>query len=110
MNDLSSLLLFLLRKLPLLLVLLAGLGIAVIRWKRHPRVSLFASIGISLYIIEIFVMATVYYLLPGQMSRMGVSMGSHVFTVIQIVEEFLYSGILILLVAAAFSERAPKLS
>ena len=109
MNDLSSLLWLLLRKLPLVLVLLAGLGFAVIRWKQHPRASLFASIGIVLYIIEIFVMATVYQLLPGQLSQMHFSM-STLFSVIRIVEDFFFSGILILLVTAAFSERTPKLS
>lgn len=108
MNDLSSLMFVLLRKSPLLLVLLGGLIFAVIRWKRHRRTSLFASIGICLYVIEIFALSIVYYLLPGLLGRMNISMSSQVFTVIQIVDDFVYGGILILLMAAAFSERPPK--
>jgi hypothetical protein len=108
MNDLSSLLFLLLRKSPLLLVLMGGLVFAVVRWKRHPRTSLFASIGIGLYVIEIFVMSIVYYILPSVLVGMHIFMSNRVFTVIQVVDDFVYGGILILLVAAAFSERAPK--
>jgi hypothetical protein len=102
MDDLSSLIFALLRKTPLLLVLFAGLLVALIRWKRHPRTSLLASIGLVLYIIEIFLFTIVYYLLS------GVWMGSSAFSVIQVVDDFIYAGILILLISAAFSQRIPK--
>lgn len=108
MDDLSSLLLLLARKSPLILVLLAGLAFAVIRWRRHPRASLLASIGVILYIIDIFVMVAIYQLLPGQLSRIQVSIGSQIYMVIQILDDLVYSAILILLVSAAFSERPPK--
>jgi hypothetical protein len=108
MDDLSSLLLLLARKSPLILVLLAGLACAVIRWRRHPRASLLASIGITLYIIDIFVISVVYYVLPGQLSRIQISISSQIYMVIQILDDLVYSAILILLVSAAFSERPPK--
>ena len=108
MNDLWSLILLLLRKSPLLLVLVGSFIFAVVRWKRHPRTSLFASIGIGLYVIQIFVLSIVYYLLPGLLVRMNIFMNSRVYTVIQIVDDLVYGVVLILLLVAAFSERSPK--
>jgi hypothetical protein len=36
---------------PILLVWLAGFGLAVLRWQRHPKVSLLTVIAIVLYLI-----------------------------------------------------------
>jgi hypothetical protein len=36
---------------PILLVWLAGFGLAVLRWQRHPRVSLLTVIAIVLYFV-----------------------------------------------------------
>ena len=108
MDDFQSYLFFLLRKTPLILVLLGGLLFAIVRWKRHPRVSLLASIGLGFYIVEIFVVSAAYYFLPAFLERAGFSQSSSLFTVIQVVDDIIYSGILILLVAAALSQRPPK--
>ena len=108
MDDFQAYLFFLLRKSPLILVLLGGLLFAIVRWSRHPRVSLLASIGLGLYIVEIFVVSAAYYFLPALLERAGFSLSSSLFTVIQIVEDIIYSGLLILLVAAALSQRLPK--
>lgn len=108
MHNLWSLLSLLARKSPLLLVLMGGLVFAIVRWQRHPRTSLLASIGIGLYITQIFALSTVYYILPDVLLGMHISMSSTVFTVIQVVDDFVFGGVLILLLAAAFSQRAPK--
>jgi hypothetical protein len=107
-DDLSSLILLLLRKSPLFLVLIGGLIFAVIRWKRHRRTSLLASIGISVYLLSILVVSSTYYVVPGLLERMHISMATQVFTVIQIIDDLVYSGVLILLIGAAFSERPSK--
>jgi hypothetical protein len=40
--------------LPLLLVWLAGIVFAVVRWNRHPRVSALVVAGLSIFVISIF--------------------------------------------------------
>ena len=108
MDDFQSFLFFLLRKTPLILVLLAGLLFAIVRWKRHPRVSLLATIGLGFYLVEIFVVAAAYYFLPALLERAGFSQSSNPFTVIQVVDDIIYSAVLILLIAAALSQRSSK--
>ena len=49
----------LLRRLPMFLVVLAGVIFLIVRWKRHPRVSLMTIIALALYLIEFIVYATV---------------------------------------------------
>ena len=110
MSDISSLLFLLLRKTPLILVIVAGLILAIIRWKRHRRVSLLATLGLGLYIADIFIFASFNYLLPTIMER-GRFVAhniSRIMTSIQVVEDFVYAAVLILLTAAALSQRAPK--
>ena len=108
MDDFQSFLFFLLRKTPLILVLLGGLLFAIVRWKHHPRVSLLASIGLGFYIVEIFVVAAAYYFLPAFLERAGMPVSSSLFTVIQVVDDIIYSAILISLIAAALSQRPLK--
>jgi len=108
MDDFQSFLFFLLRKTPLILVLLGGLLFAIARWKRHPRVSLLALIGLGFYLVEIFVVTAVYYFLPALLERAGFPQSSGLFTVIQVVDDIVYAGILILLIGAALGQRLPK--
>jgi hypothetical protein len=103
-GDLTSLILLLLRKSPLLLVLLAGLIMMFVRWKRHPRASLLGAIATALYILEILVFSFIY--LPSMFMRFGSR--DWIYTFIQIADDLVYAGILILLVSAAFSDRKPK--
>jgi len=105
MSDFESFLFLLLRKTPLILVLVGGLVFTLVRWKRHPRVSLLTLIGLLLYLLEIFVFAIVYNLLPSVVQRINLSMSGSIYTVIQLVDDFVYAGILILLIGAALSQR-----
>jgi hypothetical protein len=68
MSLVGSWLVRLLGQLPLLLVLLAGVVLAVVTWRRHPKASLLALVGLLL----LFVHAVVgVWLLPWLTFRLG---------------------------------------
>ena len=56
---------------PMFLVWLAGLVVAIIRWQRHPRVSLLALIGLSLLLLETFIGTIMNIQLPVLFSGWG---------------------------------------
>jgi hypothetical protein len=96
------------RRSPVILVLIAGLILALVRWKRHPRVSLMASLALFLYFVRLLLFTTFNYYLPNLF--MGVFHASEqgvdwAYTVLFFFEDLAFSGILILLVAAAFTQR-----
>jgi hypothetical protein len=97
----------LLRRAVLLLVILGGLGFAIVCWKRHPRVSLLTTIALGLYLVESFAFAFLFHYLPRFFDTLHLSSTNiSVFdSVLQLVNDFAFSAVLILLVAAAFSQR-----
>lgn len=64
MEDITQLLRSLLTQLPSLLVLLACLVIAIVRWKRHPKVSLVAGLAFAFLILHGFGVSVIYIWLP----------------------------------------------
>ncbi len=103
------------RRSPVILVVIAGLIFALVRWKRHPRVSLMTSLALFLYLVRLLLFTTFNYYLPNlfagvfHASDEGVSWA---YTVLFFFEDLAFAGILILLVAAAFSQRGqhPEIS
>lgn len=97
----------LLRRAVLLLVLLGGIVLAIVRWKRHPRVSLMTTIALVLYLIESFAFAFLVHYLPRFFDTLHLSANniSTLDSVLQLVDDFAFAAVLILLVAAAFSQR-----
>lgn len=103
------------RRSPVILVAGAGLIFALVRWKRHPRVSLMAALALFLYFVRLTLFAIFNYYLPNlfagvfHVSDQGVSWA---YTVFFFFEDLAFAGILILLVAAAFSQRGqtPEIS
>lgn len=91
-----------------MLVAIAGLIIALVRWRRHPRVSLMTSLALILYFVRLLLFTTFNYYLPNlfagvfRVSEQGVSWA---YTALFFFEDLAFAGILILLVAAAFSQR-----
>lgn len=106
--DLSYLLL---RRLPIILLALVGILLAIVRWKRHPKVSLLTAFGMGLFLFQSLTFMFVYYFLPRLVDR-GWTYGSvnHLYTLAQICQDFLFAGVIILLVAAAFSQRRSQIS
>lgn len=58
-------------QLPSLLTMLACIVAAVIRWKRHPKVSLTLVIGFVLLVLHTFVFAFVYAYVPDILAGPG---------------------------------------
>ncbi len=60
-------------QLPIFLVWLIGLILAIVFWKKHPRVSLFATVGISGLFILTLVTTYLNLWLPLMLHERGVS-------------------------------------
>ena len=97
----------LLRRSILLVVIFAGLVIAFIRWKRHPRVSLLTVLGLGFYLFESTAFAFVFHYLPRGFDTLRLTARSIgiLDSVLQLLDDFSFAAVLILLVAAAFSRR-----
>jgi hypothetical protein len=54
----------LLEQLPSLLAILVCMIVGIVRWKRHPRVSLTVLIGLLLLFLHTFAFTAVYYWIP----------------------------------------------
>jgi len=97
------------RRIPMLFVSLGGIGFAIARWKRHPRVSLMTVLALALYWVEAFVFLCLRYWLPNLVEALKLS-GSAInflLVVISLLDDFAFAVVIILLVAAAFSGRKP---
>lgn len=102
----------LLRRAVLLLVILGGIVFAIVRSRRHPRVSLITILALGMYLVESFAFAFLFHYLPKffetlKLSDKGISTLD---TVLQLVDDFGFAAVLILLVAAAFSQRTSILA
>jgi hypothetical protein len=96
------------RRGPAFLVMFVGLVVAVVRWKHHPRVSLLASSGIVLYIVQSIAFGTVFYFLP-RLQESGWSYGSisNLALILEILRDFIFTGAMLLIISAALSQRKP---
>jgi hypothetical protein len=103
----TFLLYLLVKKSILLLLVLGGMGFAIARWKRHPRVSLMTVLALGLYLLETLTFAVLYYMLPNFFYSLKLTAQniSTLESVLQIIDDFAYAAVLILLVSAAFTER-----
>jgi hypothetical protein len=66
--DFEQLINPLLYRLPLFLLWCIGIVIAVLRWKRHPRVSSFAVVGLLILLVSTF-LATLFPPLLSELMR-----------------------------------------
>lgn len=58
-------------QLPSLLTMLACIIAAIVRWRRHPRVSLALVTGLGLMLLHAFIFALVYAFVPELFARPG---------------------------------------
>jgi hypothetical protein len=92
----------------MLLLVLAGIIVAVVRWKRHPKVSLLTVSGLGLFIVRSLTFGSIFYLLPRLHDR-GFSYGSinSLYLVVEVCGDIFYSAVIVLLVSAVLSQRNP---
>ncbi len=102
---------FLLPRTPILLLALVGILIAIVRWKRHPKVSVLTFLGLGLFLIQSLTFMFVYYYLP-RLPQTGWALSSMntLFSVVQVCQDFLFAIVIVLLVTAAFSSRQQQIS
>ena len=97
----------LIKKSVLIITILGGIGFAVYRWKRHPRISLITVLALGLYLIDTLAFAIITALLPRfffqlHLTAQNISTLSSVF---QLLDDFVFAAVLVLLVGAAFTGR-----
>jgi hypothetical protein len=105
--ELSYLLRSLLLRTPTLLLFVAGVVFALIRWKRHPKVSLLTLLGLCIWQLASFTFMFINNRLPTWLRENGWTSESQikVYFAINLTHDLLYSVMLVLLVAAALSQR-----
>jgi hypothetical protein len=103
---LYNILIMLARRSPVLLLALGGSIFAILRWKRHPRVSIMTVIAFVICLIDAVVFQIFLYYFP-VMIRSVVSPKTvdWLYFFIFFFQDFVFAAIIILLVAAAFSQR-----
>jgi hypothetical protein len=91
----------------MLLLALAGVIVAGIRWKRHPRASLMTISALVIYVIDAFVFSIVIYYVPYLIRNMELSSKTvdWLYFSIYFFDDFVTAAIIVLLVAAAFTQR-----
>lgn len=91
----------------MLLLALGGIVFALIRWKRHPRVSLMTVIALVIYVIEAFLFSVFLYYLPDliQATHFTSKAIDWLYFFIFFFEDFVPAIVIILLAGAAFSQR-----
>ena len=96
------------RRWPVMLVVLAGIIFAIVRWKRHPKVSALAVAGLLLFQLQALAFSSMYYFLPRLATR-GWSWASidNLSVAMDVVHDIFYAVAIAILAGAVFSKR-PK--
>ena len=107
---LEYLLWMLVRRTPMFLLCLGGIVFAIIRWKRHPRVSLMTVLALVIYAVEAVLFTFLLYWLPNLTSTIHLSSTAMdwFYNVLFFCEDFVFAGVIILLVGAAFTGRSAE--
>lgn len=94
---------------PLLLVVLGGVVFAMVRWRRHPRISFLTVLGLILYLLKVFIFAGLSYSIPQVRESLhwSYAIANNLYIALNVLSDLAFSGILILLVATAFAQRQP---
>jgi hypothetical protein len=92
----------------MLLLVFAGIVVAIVRWKRHPKASLLTVSGLVLFILQSLTFGSIFYFLP-QLHDRGFSYDTinNLYLVGEICGDIFYSAVILLLVSAVFSQRNP---
>jgi len=98
-----------LQRAPLLLVILVGIIFALTRWKRHPKISFCAAVGLVIYLFKHIVLAQLSYSIPAVMKSWNLSYAAanNMYTALYVVGDLAFAAVVIILVIAAFAQRTP---
>lgn len=98
------------RRLPMLLLALGGIVFAFMRWKLHPRASLMTVVALGIYLVDMVVYTLILYWLPSLVEpmRMSPSASRFFYSVVYFIEDIVFAVTILLLVAAAFTNRQSK--
>jgi len=105
-QDLLQVLRNVLTQLPSLLTLLICLVIAIARWKRHPKVSLVASLAFVFLILHGLIFSAAYIWIPRWFLDSG-SFESHptFYSALALITNFLFAIALATMLLAVFIDR-----
>lgn len=100
------------RRLPMILLVLGGIGFAFMRWKSSPRAALMTFVALGIYLVDLVVYTMILYWLPKivEPMRMSPSGSRWFYSVIYFIEDIVMAVTIILLVAAAFADRKARLN
>ena len=92
---------------PVIIVWVIGIAMALSRWRRHPRVSLFALIGCAVMVVITIVSRFLTISLPAMMAHRGwtFSQLGPIFTAIGVVTSLISAGAWALVICAIFGWR-----
>jgi hypothetical protein len=95
------------RRLPMLLLALGGIVFAIMRWRLHRRASLMTVVALGIFLVDMVIYTIILYLLPGivEPMRMSPSAARWFYSVVYFIEDIVFAVTIILLVAAAFTDR-----
>ena len=90
----------------MILVVLAGLVFAIVRWKRHPKVSALTVTGLVLFQFQSIAFSSLYYFLP-RLALRGWTWAAvdNLSIVIDVCHDIVFSIAIGLLAGAIFSGR-----
>ena len=93
--------------LPLLVVWMVGIGIALARWSKHPRVSLLVVLALSGMLLLGVASTAISVVVPQYLYRQGVTTARTgvVFAIIGLVTATLSAGCWVMVIVALFSGR-----
>ena len=106
-QDLLQVLRNVLTQLPSLLTLMICLVIAIVRWKRHPKASLVASLAFLFFILHGLVFSAAYVWIPRWFIGSGrFESNPTFFLVFPLITNFLFGIALATLLVAVFIDRS----
>jgi len=92
-------------QLPSLLTILGGIVLAILRWKRHPGVSMAIAVGLGLMLLHLLVFTVVYAVLPTLMAGADITTLQTVYTLVPVAYNFTLAIFTIILLIAIFMRR-----
>jgi hypothetical protein len=95
------------RRSPMLLFALGAIIFSLIRWKRHPRVSLMVAIAFFIYLVDAFLFSIFNYYIPTIFRPMNLSLKGidWLYFFVYFFRDFVFVIVIVLLVSAAFIQR-----
>jgi len=98
--------------LPAYVAMIVGIVLALVRWKIHPRASMFAVIGLGAMLLNRLIWAFVYAFLPSFLYRTAGFMygGGYATLGLRAIDGLITAGCWALILAAIFCDRSRQQS